>query len=1067
MRRALRLHFFCVSILVFATSVTASPPRSLDDQVTIELFAESPQIRTPTGLDILPDGRVIAIESNTHFPLPGYDGPPTDRVLILDDTDDDGRADDITVFAEDLTHSMSVVVRPVWMPVVRLNSKQSIGDASAVDPEVPLQVFLATRNTLWLLEDTTGDHRCDKRTKLAWLETEGNYPHNGLAGIAFDPVGGMFFGFGENLGVSYKLFSREIAAEESMSPFTGEGEGGNIYRMQPDGTGLTHWATGFWNPHGNGFDAFGNLFDVDNDPDSRPPCRLLHVIPGADFGYRFRNGRKGLHPFTSWNGEVPGTLPMVAGTGEAPSGLLAYEHAALPEDYLGRLFVTSWGDHRIDTFELKPRGASFESLPEPLIVGDQDFRPVGIALAPDGSLYCTDWVKQDYNVHGEGRIWRIRPTDRSRLVAGKENSTNPADSDSLQQRLESPLLATRRQAARESLSTAEDARRLAELVVDSSLSERARSEAAFALASIDQRSRSSFEKGDEFQLQLNPEQMLDFGVMVFHRAGLDFATLPFDGQAQDATDTFRMMLLTQLVARTSDGKTGPALSQFRRSLLQYPGMGGMLADPWNATAERFLEQIFETQDPFELTALVGALQRDEVTSFGHPLYETEAGREVQLLTLRRTSPQGHPLLNDAFQDDSPDVRRLAVQWVAEEQLNDLRPRVEEVLRSQPMTSELFLATLAALEMLDGKVPAEFERAPASRLIRPLLTEDSVPPEVLVQAMRLVDPHDRELPVERLSKLSRADDAQVAIEAVRTLAQRADSKSTDALLAIVKEAAESSETASPVLFAEAVLGLANVANEDDQQRVLQTFQDLFLNDAGKLGMQVKLDPWLAREVVRSVRGWSSDPLAAEIIQRYQESALVYPSATAPIPREIHAQAELAMRSNADESSPTEGHVRSAERWRELLRTSDANASAPLAAVDRGRLVFFHPQGPGCGKCHTVDGRGGRIGPNLSRIGAAMTREKLIDSILEPSREVSPQYTNWSIVTDDGVVENGMIVFENQGKTTLGKSDGTTVTLDTESIDIRRPQTVSVMPADLHTLMTEQEFRDLLEFLTSLE
>ncbi len=77
------------------------------------------------------------------------------------------------------------------------------------------------------------------------------------------------------------------------------------------------------------FDVFGRLFTVDNDPDSRPPCRLLHIVPGGDYGYRYRNGRAGLHPFTAWNGELPGTLPMIAGTGEAPSGLLTCEFAGL------------------------------------------------------------------------------------------------------------------------------------------------------------------------------------------------------------------------------------------------------------------------------------------------------------------------------------------------------------------------------------------------------------------------------------------------------------------------------------------------------------------------------------------------------------------------------------------------------------------------------------------------------------------------------------------------------------------------------------------------------------------
>ena len=101
---------------------------------------------------------------------------------------------------------------------------------------------------------------------------------------------------------------------------------------------------------------------MDNDPDSRPPCRLLHIVEGGDYGYRFRNGRKGLHPFTAWNGELPGTLPMVAGTGEAPSGVSPTSRTACPRTIAAHLLVTSWGDHRIERFRLQPRGASFQAI---------------------------------------------------------------------------------------------------------------------------------------------------------------------------------------------------------------------------------------------------------------------------------------------------------------------------------------------------------------------------------------------------------------------------------------------------------------------------------------------------------------------------------------------------------------------------------------------------------------------------------------------------------------------------------------------------------------------------------
>ncbi len=63
-------------------------------------------------------------------------------------------------------------------------------------------------------------------------------------------------------------------------------KGGSIYRCRPDGTKLARVATGFWNPFHLCVDAFDRLFAVDNDPDSRPPCRLMHIVTDGDYGYR-------------------------------------------------------------------------------------------------------------------------------------------------------------------------------------------------------------------------------------------------------------------------------------------------------------------------------------------------------------------------------------------------------------------------------------------------------------------------------------------------------------------------------------------------------------------------------------------------------------------------------------------------------------------------------------------------------------------------------------------------------------------------------------------------------------
>src|SRR5258707_5992109 len=161
-------------------------------------------------------------------------------------------------------------------------------------------------------------------------------------------MGILYFTQGENLGAKYKLIGSD------GTTLSGGGEGGSIYRCRPDGSKLERVATGFWNTFHLTFDPFGRLFAVDNDPDARGPCRLLHIIQGGDYGYRFRNGRRGLHPFTAWNGELPGTLPMVAGTAEAPCGIVSYESVGLPAEYRGLLLVTSWGGHVVGQFRPGP-----------------------------------------------------------------------------------------------------------------------------------------------------------------------------------------------------------------------------------------------------------------------------------------------------------------------------------------------------------------------------------------------------------------------------------------------------------------------------------------------------------------------------------------------------------------------------------------------------------------------------------------------------------------------------------------------------------------------------------------
>lgn len=1000
-------------------------PVSLDPRLKIELFAEHPQIVTPTGLDVDHRGRVFAIENNTHFPPEGYKGHPTDRVLVMSDSDNDGKADKITVFTDGLKFSMSVAVRPVWFP---MHTASELAGSQTSNPRQ--SVYIATRNEIFLFHDDDGDDKADRKESIVRLDTKGNYPHNGLAGFALDPLGWMYFGFGENLGADYAIIGSD------GTTLKGGGEGGNIYRCRLDGSHLNLIATGFWNPHASCFDAFGRLFTVDNDPDSRPPCRLLHVIPGGDYGYRFRNGRKGLHPFTAWNGEIPGTLPMVAGTGEAPSGILAYESDGLPEEYLGNLLVTSWGDHRIDRFRLQPKGTSFTSLAEPLITGGEDFRPVGLATAPDGSLFCTDWVLRDYKLHGHGRIWRI---------ASKEPRTAPVVD----------LVRVSTASAAEALPLLSCAKRLD-----------VRRVAARRLFALDQ---------IPSQVPAPPECRA-----LLPRAPLEARWLATpDGQTEKrlpdlrlASDVHHWSLLVPVL----DGPHYVPERFSQRSLVERLFAGfpkevnaspnpneqfallAQLAEQEFSVDSEAIHRILSIDDPFVFSVMLNTLamhfSQDDFAKYLIPdaTPDVKASsprvRQAMLLAARKQAPKDDELVEIALADHDPDVRRLAVQWVGEEKFAELRPAVEAVFSSKEVTSELFLATLASLEMLGGKDPADFDKTPAEKYVLPLLKDENSSPAIRAQALRLVSPNDEGLDAPFYASLIKSDYEPLRIEAIRSLQAVDPEVSGELLRKIVSD-----EKLDVQLRSEAMVGLAVGATAEPIGGPTRQLLLTFLNNSSPLPLRF--------EALRSVRSLMADD--AEI--REAVSDMAKSLATLPdggIASDLADQIALAF-SAAKMDPPkviqrlTDAVPSNREEWMaQLNRGRDVDPAA-------GRRVFFHPNGPGCFKCHIVDGRGGRVGPDLSRAIGTMNRVQLIQSILEPSREIAPQFVSWTMATKDGKIVTGMIVHENEGRTIVGNAEGQLIELKTADIESRVPQKISVMPEKLADRMTLQEIRGLLAFL----
>jgi hypothetical protein len=207
------MHALLLAAATLAADIT--PPKVLDDRLQLQLVAAEPEVVTPTGLAVDERGRVLVIESHTHFPLEGYKGPKHDRILILDDFDPaTGKARKIGVFFEGTTHTMNLAV---------------YHDGS---------IYVATRAEIFRLRDVNHDGKADGLTRICHLETAGNYPHNGLSGFAFNFAGNVYFGFGENLGADYKLIGSDGKS------LAGGGEGGNIYCCDFEGKNLRRVATG-------------------------------------------------------------------------------------------------------------------------------------------------------------------------------------------------------------------------------------------------------------------------------------------------------------------------------------------------------------------------------------------------------------------------------------------------------------------------------------------------------------------------------------------------------------------------------------------------------------------------------------------------------------------------------------------------------------------------------------------------------------------------------------------------------------------------------------------------------
>ncbi len=376
--------YTCICIVIFFVSCAEEPLSHNniilnDPNLSLELIAEHPSIKTPIGMAIDENDAIYVLESHTHTPPDDYQGPKFDLIKKSVDENDDGIPEKWIVFAD------------------------SIEDGMNLHYNLEHGLFLTTKNGVfqYLDHDKNGVSDANRRI-VAMVEPQNVYDHAGILGLVLGEDDWLYISRGNVGGSPWTIRGTD------GSQIEGYGDGGNVFRCKVDGSQLEEIATGFWNPFDVKFNREGRLFVTDNDPDSRGPNRLIEIVPGGDYGYKSVYGGSGIHPFSAWNGELPGTLPFSAPLGEAPCAMIDGSLTNFGKGDTSQMLVNIWEENNVVRVPLNQNSSSVKGIPEVLIQGDASFLPVALASNSRGDLYITDWVLREYPNHGSGRIWQVK-----------------------------------------------------------------------------------------------------------------------------------------------------------------------------------------------------------------------------------------------------------------------------------------------------------------------------------------------------------------------------------------------------------------------------------------------------------------------------------------------------------------------------------------------------------------------------------------------------------------------------------------------------------------------------------
>jgi putative heme-binding domain-containing protein len=941
---------------------------TLPEGLQANLFAGDGQINKPIHMNFDARGRLWVAGSEVYPQIePGQ--PATDKIYILEDTNGDGSADSVIIFADDLLIPTGIL------------------------PDERGGCYVANSTELLYLWDSDGDGKADqRRIVLSGFGTEDT--HHLLHTLAWAPDGSLFM----NQSIYIHSHVETPWGVRRMN-------GGGVWRFRPDTMELEVHCLGFVNPWGKIFDDWGQSFATDGAYGEG----INYVFPNSVF-------------VTS-----PGATRIVGGMNPGSPkhcGLEMVSGRHFPSSWQGHMITNDFRANRVCRFEVEPVGSSYRSrqLEEVIRSTHQAFRPIDAKMGADGALYIADWYNPIIQ-HGEvdfrdprrdrerGRIWRLSFPDRDLVRRDDLASLSPAQ---LLEQLRLPEQSTRvwakrmlRRHEKSSVQAALQAAKAATL-------------AAMPLAAEEQ----AYATQQRYLLELLwaglTIDVLDHDLL---RVLLDSNSAPTRAAAVRVASDFLWRVdpssLRAILFRAVDDEHAQvrleAVTAWRRlpqadsataalRILQRPLDASLdfalwktlrdLSSTWLPLAEQ--GKFDFGNDPSALTYAFKAVESSDVV---RPLLQLLGSGQVEVGSVPAVVGQ-IAALADASQLDA------LLTWVeqqAPEQRLDLVLRASLESKAVPSSIPRILT-----ERLSGLAEAAADQElPLARARQLLRAAAKWPAESTRAALWNLLDSAALLPPELLdSVIESVGDTLVSGDAEALAAER------QRFQALLERAAEGTMLRAALIgqwprwdVAGAVPGIATeLAQVTQPQALAKLLTPLLEQRAGQAALAahlqkaaVALSPEVAREALRLQRSSPAPDLALATALRTVGNLSEAGWRFSPAEQAAFVQRIV------QEGDPVAG-----ER---IYRRSDLQ----------------------CLNCHAIGGIGSIVGPDMISIGASAPVDYLLESLVDPAAKVKEGYHTKKILMQDGTIVTGMVQSQAGGIYRLRLADGSLREIAESDID----------------------------------